>query len=217
MTIRSNCKRAYDDKVNEILGMNYQTARSQLERKILWYMAKQLNKHNCFQCGFEIKDSDDMSIEHMKPWGGNEGKGIKPDASLFWNMDNIAFSHKICNVAGGPGGSGKYTFVGIHDYIDKRKTPEFQGIRSMITINSKSIVLGVYQTQEEAAIAYDLGLIVYRDGIGKLNFPQFREQYIEKLKAYNISNTRFFSEQKNPIKSIVAHFCSQLNLNSITK
>lgn len=35
--------------------------------------------------------ADDLSIEHKAPW-------LHRDSALFWDLDNIAFSHLACNV-----------------------------------------------------------------------------------------------------------------------
>lgn len=44
--------------------------------------------------------ADDWSIEHIEPW-----IGVDPD--LFWDLDNITFSHKKCNVVDRPFGRTK--------------------------------------------------------------------------------------------------------------
>jgi hypothetical protein len=44
----------------------------------------------CFKCGNRIEIVDDLSIEHKVPWEGT-------DVKLFWDIDNIAFSHLACN------------------------------------------------------------------------------------------------------------------------
>ena len=46
----------------------------------------------CYRCGWKIDSNEDMTIEHIKPWEGRED-GEK----LFWDLSNIAFSHRWCN------------------------------------------------------------------------------------------------------------------------
>jgi hypothetical protein len=48
----------------------------------------------CFRCGEKIERIEDLSIEHKKPW---EGISVE----LFWDLDNIAFSHLRCNLPHG--------------------------------------------------------------------------------------------------------------------
>ena len=72
------------------LGMNFSTASNRLKKKILFMLVKRLKLDECFQCKNLIVEADDMSIEHKKPW-------LDEDTRLFWDLGNIAFSHKGCN------------------------------------------------------------------------------------------------------------------------
>ena len=74
----------------EQLGMSPSTAYNRLRKRVLFDCVKRLGENVCFQCGEIIKDHSDMSIEHKKPW-------LHECPSLFWDMENIAFSHKGCN------------------------------------------------------------------------------------------------------------------------
>lgn len=81
------------DKKQKQLGINPGTARNKLVKLLLFDMANKLNQLNCFQCGKKIKNIDDFTIEHKIPWlDSNNPK------ELFFNLDNIAFSHKVCNI-----------------------------------------------------------------------------------------------------------------------
>ena len=51
---------------------------------------QRLKLDECYQCKNLIIDHEDLSIEHKKPW-------LDEDTRLFWDMGNIAFSHKSCN------------------------------------------------------------------------------------------------------------------------
>lgn len=75
---------------NEFLGMPYGTANNRLKKKILFSLLIELNKNKCFQCGKKIENIDELSIEHKKPWLHN-------DVKLFWDINNISFSHLRCN------------------------------------------------------------------------------------------------------------------------
>lgn len=44
----------------------------------------------CFKCSEPIQDIDHLSIEHKQPW-------LDVDPSLYWELDNIEFSHLTCN------------------------------------------------------------------------------------------------------------------------
>lgn len=80
-------------KKAEQLGMNHSTANARLRKDLIFYMMRKLGEGNCYQCGEEILSIDDMSIEHKEPWLDSEDP-----VGLFFNIENIAFSHLSCNV-----------------------------------------------------------------------------------------------------------------------
>jgi hypothetical protein len=81
-------------KKTKQLGMNPGTASNRLKKKILFSFAKRLDLNWCYQCGAEITDIQKFTIEHKKPWLDS-----KDPKDLFFNLDNIAFSHASCNYA----------------------------------------------------------------------------------------------------------------------
>ena len=74
----------------EILGMPYGTAGNRLRKLILFHLLEKHGENLCFKCGSLIETAEDLSIEHIRPWqlGGSH---------LFWDINNIAFSHLACN------------------------------------------------------------------------------------------------------------------------
>jgi hypothetical protein len=78
-------------KKNDQLGMPFGTANNRLRKNILFNLLVRLNETICFQCKQQIKTVDELSIEHKIPWLDN-------DSALFWDLDNIAFSHLRCNI-----------------------------------------------------------------------------------------------------------------------
>jgi hypothetical protein len=72
------------------LGMPYGTAMHILRKRIMFTLIKRCRLDACHVCGSSIESDVDLSIEHIKPW---EGK----DTALFWDLANIAFSHRSCN------------------------------------------------------------------------------------------------------------------------
>lgn len=74
----------------EQLGMPYGTAANRLRKMLMFKFAQELGKDRCFKCGEKIETERELSIEHKKAWFN-----IDPD--LFWDLDNIAFSHLSCN------------------------------------------------------------------------------------------------------------------------
>lgn len=80
-------------KKNEQLGMNYSTASNRLRKDILWHYVVKCGDDICHQCGKKIEDQSELSIEHKKPWLDSNNP-----VELFFDLDNIAFSHLSCNV-----------------------------------------------------------------------------------------------------------------------
>jgi hypothetical protein len=78
------------ERIAQQLGMSHGAAASRLRKNILFSLLKELNKNACSKCLLLIESVDDLSIEHIKPWENRS-------ADLFWDLDNIAFSHSDCN------------------------------------------------------------------------------------------------------------------------
>jgi len=76
------------------LGMNPGTASNRLLKQLLFSLGDRLGMQWCFQCASKIESVEDMSIEHKVPWLHSEDP-----VGLYFDLDNIAFSHKVCNYA----------------------------------------------------------------------------------------------------------------------
>ena len=79
-----------NEKKSKQLGMHYSTAQGRLKKRILFMLVQRLKLDSCFQCKNLIVDVDAISIDHKRPW-------LDEDTRLFWDMGNIAFSHRSCN------------------------------------------------------------------------------------------------------------------------
>jgi len=73
------------------LGMPWGTANGRLRKAILFRLVQQTGQDTCYRCDRKIK-LEELSIEHKQDW-------LHVDATLFWALDNIAFSHMKCNRA----------------------------------------------------------------------------------------------------------------------
>jgi len=79
-------------KKKDQLGCDPGTAQYRLTRLILFDLICKLELNYCYQCKSIISSVEDLSIEHKVPWlDSNDPK------ELFYDIDNIAFSHKSCN------------------------------------------------------------------------------------------------------------------------
>lgn len=93
-------------KKQEQLGMNPSTASGRLVKDVLYKLVVQTEQNACFHCG-EQMSRDTFSIEHMTPWLDSEDP-----LGLFFDLDNISFSHHSCNVAAGRKPNRKYADEG---------------------------------------------------------------------------------------------------------
>jgi len=87
---KTQAQREYDKRVTAFLGASHHTARNRLNRKILYHLAGNLGLLDCWQCGKFIETVEEFSVEHKSPY-------LWVDVDLYWDMDNIAFSHYACN------------------------------------------------------------------------------------------------------------------------
>jgi hypothetical protein len=81
------------DKRKEQLGVAIGTAQHRLRKMLLWGYVVKCGDNTCYQCGKEIISIDDLSIEHKTPWLDSEDP-----KKLFFDPDNITYSHLSCNV-----------------------------------------------------------------------------------------------------------------------
>lgn len=81
-------------KKSEQLGMPFGTASARLRKLILFNLLQRLGEDICFHCNNKIDKVEELSIEHKEAW-----LNVSPD--LFWDLNNISFSHLSCNSANG--------------------------------------------------------------------------------------------------------------------
>lgn len=86
-------KRA-NKKKYEQLGQPYGTAAAKLRKLILFSFLSKYGNNVCYQCNGIIKSANELSIEHKIPWLDSEDP-----IGLYFDLENIAFSHRSCNYA----------------------------------------------------------------------------------------------------------------------
>lgn len=82
------------DTKKEQLGMSSSSASGRLVKDILFSLIKD---KPCYHCG-EPLTRETFSIEHKVPWLHSENP-----SELYFNLENIDFSHLICNIKSGRG------------------------------------------------------------------------------------------------------------------
>lgn len=90
------------DKKKMQLGMNPSTAANRLVKDVLWKLIVQTGQDSCCKCG-ESMSRETFSIEHLVPWLDSEDP-----LKLYFDLDNISFSHHSCNVGSARNAMKKY-------------------------------------------------------------------------------------------------------------
>ena len=83
-----------NEKKSAQLGINASTAKAKLVKDLLFSFVEKASLP-CFHCGEQLT-RDTFSIEHKVPWLHS-----KNPTELFFDLDNIAFSHLSCNIRAG--------------------------------------------------------------------------------------------------------------------
>ena len=76
----------------EQLEENISSATNKLLRNLIFNFIKETNKDLCYRCNEKILTLREMSIDHKINWLDSDNP-----KELFFNLDNIAFSHLGCN------------------------------------------------------------------------------------------------------------------------
>lgn len=79
-----------NQRKSEELGMPFGTACHQLRKSVMFHLLQKHGENVCYRCSRVIETVDDLTIEHKQTWLG-------VDVKLFWDLNNIAFSHAKCN------------------------------------------------------------------------------------------------------------------------
>lgn len=92
-----------------LLGMDAGTASNKLVKDILFKYIFEAG-HKCFRCGGELT-RDTFSIEHKTAWMSADNPH-----KAFFDLDNIAYSHKSCNYAAAHLGKSVYECGTAYSY-----------------------------------------------------------------------------------------------------
>lgn len=83
-------------KIEEMLGEKLSTAKSRLNKLLMYELAKKCNMGTCFRCGGPIENIEEFTIDHKESWLLSD-----EPAKLFYSIENLAFSHARCNYEAG--------------------------------------------------------------------------------------------------------------------
>jgi len=130
------------------LGMKLCQARTLLHRKLIFSLIEKSDQNLCFKCSRPMTENN-YSIEHRDEW-----LYADDPVKAYFNMDNIAFSHRKCNKGNrGRGSKSKTTkFKGIYINNARNRKNIWQ---AYVYCKGKRHFAGSYATDVEAAIAYD--------------------------------------------------------------
>jgi hypothetical protein len=72
------------------LGMPIGTASHRLRKMVMLQLLRELDRDHCIRCLTKIVIPEDLTIDHRLPW-------LDVSQELFWDLNNIGFSHNVCN------------------------------------------------------------------------------------------------------------------------
>ena len=76
------------EEARKALGMPIQTARTKLQKNLLFELLQRTGLNVCPRCSKPINHPENLSIEHHSDW--------LSDPDSFWNLNNVFFSHTDC-------------------------------------------------------------------------------------------------------------------------
>ena len=152
-------------KKSEQLGMSYGKASNILRKNITFSLIEKTGQNICYRCGKAIETVNEMSIEHKVPWLDSNDP-----TSLFFDIDNIAFSHQKCNSSAIRRGTSRERSIECQveissktGYKNVRQFPQKKNpYQVVIKVDKISKSFGYYKTPEEAATVADRELIRIR-------------------------------------------------------
>ena len=78
------------------LGMSTSNAWYKLRKNLLLSLVQRLQLDFCYRCGKKIDTEQELSVDHKIDWADS------PDPyKFFFDLENISFSHLLCNTAAG--------------------------------------------------------------------------------------------------------------------
>ena len=73
------------------LGLPIGTASHRLRKMIMFRLAQETERDTCLRCEKKIDSVSEFAIDHKEAW-------LDVSVSLFWDLNNIGFSHARCNM-----------------------------------------------------------------------------------------------------------------------
>ena len=89
---RTKINRDKRERAKKLLGLPLATANYRLYKQVLFSVVVKLGENVCHRCSLAIESSDELSIEHKEDW-----LSAKYPAQVFFDLENIGFSHILCN------------------------------------------------------------------------------------------------------------------------
>jgi len=113
-----------------------------------------------------------MQVDHIS---GNTLDNTKANLRIVTNRENQE------NRASHQAGASKYK--GVVEIKSRTKIPKPSRWMARIRVSGEKKYLGTYTTQEEAARAYDLGVVRFREVVNarQLNFPERLNEYLKEI------------------------------------
>ncbi|MFF2532424.1 hypothetical protein ACFVS2_26475 [Brevibacillus sp. NPDC058079] len=135
------------------LGMSFGKANQILRKKLMFSLIQKCTLDICFRCNKKIETVDELSLDHKEEWLHSTDP-----VELFFNLDNVVFSHLKFNISSNNRNipkirrtlKGSNGYKGV--YFHKNRKKPYQG---RIAYNGRCLSCGYFDNPKEAAKAYD--------------------------------------------------------------
>lgn len=144
--------------------------------KYRWYVFMPNKKSSTYYAG-TVKHN---KVIYMHALLLNTPKGMKSDHINRNGLDNTRNNLRIAtdtqSMANRVVKRSKVGYIGVYESYPKRYSVK-------VSIDSKTIYLGTYDTVEEAAEVYDKKILQLRGDFAVFNFPEKKDQYIAEAQG----------------------------------
>lgn len=76
--------------------MGFHKASYQLFKTLFYHLVCEVKGNSCYRCGLPILTVRELSIDHKEAWQASQNP-----KETFFDLNNIAYSHLVCNVKAG--------------------------------------------------------------------------------------------------------------------
>ncbi len=146
--------------------------------KLILLKVLQLTKEDfCSECEEKIDEDEAFCLHHVEPWRKEDYQKVQ---EIFYDLNNIKFVHSFCHSPDSKTGNGISRHFGICKI--SYKWGERWEARIPNPNGKQFIYCGQSLTEDGAAQIRDMAMLKNYRLKGRLNFPELKPLYLEKIR-----------------------------------